>query len=90
MGRMLVGSEGLRDWADECSVNGGDGERLLSKRFLNVLTEGSRELFPELHNPHLMLSYLVAPEQRGDAQRSHYHSGQTTWSVMLPSLNLGA
>ncbi len=90
MGGVQVGSGGLRDWADECSVNGGDGERLLSKLFLKVVTEGSRELFPVYHEAHRMLSYLVAPEQRGDAQRSHYHSGQTTWSVMLPSLNLGA
>ncbi len=36
---------GLGDWGDECSVNVGDGERLLFKHypavFLKTLTEGS-------------------------------------------------
>ncbi len=40
----MLDGEGVGDWGDECSVNGGDGERLVSKHFSNLflkaLTEG--------------------------------------------------
>ncbi len=60
MGGVQVGWRGVGEWEDECPVNGGDGERLLSN-FLQPLLEkftirscndGSRELIPVIHNPH--------------------------------------
>ncbi len=46
------------DWADECSVNGGDGESLLSKLYpsfdIRSRNEGSREFIPAFHNPELV------------------------------------
>ncbi len=48
-----VGESGV----GECSVNGGDGERLLSNFLQPFLdrrscNDGSRELIPVFHNPH--------------------------------------
>ncbi len=33
--------ERSKERGDECSVNGGDGERLISNIFLKILTEGA-------------------------------------------------
>ncbi len=41
MGCLQVGWWGVGEWGDECSVNGGDGERLLSNLFVTALTEGA-------------------------------------------------
>ncbi len=48
------------DWGDECSANGEDGERLLSKLYQHLLenidrkscNNGSRKLIPVFNNPH--------------------------------------
>ncbi len=43
MGGVPMGWEGVRKWGDECSVNGGDGEKAsvqaFSNLFLKTLTE---------------------------------------------------
>ncbi len=40
-GGVHVGWGGVGKWADDCYVNGGDGEILLSSVFLKPLTEGA-------------------------------------------------
>ncbi len=48
-----MGWGGVGKWGGECSVNGGDGERLfLEKIDRRSCNDGSRELIPVFHNPH--------------------------------------
>ncbi len=60
-GGVQVRWEGVSKWGDVCSVNGGDGERLLSKLSIKPFLEntdrgscndGNRVLIPVFHNPH--------------------------------------
>ncbi len=56
-GLLAGGMGGVGEWGDECSVNGGDGERLLSKLFRNNIdgrscNNGSRQFIPVFQNPH--------------------------------------
>ncbi len=43
-GLLAGGMGGVGVWGDECSVNGGDGERLLPNLFVTALTEGALTL----------------------------------------------
>ncbi len=42
---------GVGEWGDECSVNGGDGETLLSKRSLTSVTTEAGSLFQYFTTP---------------------------------------
>ncbi len=52
MGGLEVGrgEGGEGDWRDECSVNGGDGQRLLSKPFLKLQTKELKRVKPAAYS----------------------------------------
>ncbi len=80
MGGVQVGfGGGVGKWGEECSVDGGDGERLLSKLpqpFLENIdirscNDGSRERIPVFHNPHRK----CLPSPSAVARTLEYHEG---------------
>ncbi len=64
---------GVEKWGDMCSVNGGDGERFLSKLFLKTLIEGARMNRPlttkRLYIEIISKGVVREPGRRGQMRR---------------------